>query len=176
MSTEWLAYNDLVHYDEKIKKYINDRYNLIKDDTYSKEDIDIKLEELENIKEKLNELTIYISTHEQKLIDLKDHIDENEAAILTLQAADQIITQSLGQLKVDIEVIKEASKDYATEEFVKDKIKEADIDLSEYAKKSDIPDTSKLVTIEQVDNIVSEEVILKLSSNTTLKYGSFGEI
>lgn len=53
-----------------------------------------------------------------------------------------------------------AASEYATESYVDDKISEAqlgnEVDLSEYAKKSEIPDVSAFQTAEQVSSLINE--------------------
>lgn len=111
MQGQWLAYDDLVQYDEKIKSYIAKKDELIKNGVYSKEDIDAKLLIIEELKNDLKDLEVLVRSQESTLKDLKDHIDEDEAAILNiretlipnLETADDEIRQQIANVRVDAE-------------------------------------------------------------------------
>ena len=160
--SNWLAYNDLVYYDEKIKSYINKKADSIIQNTYSKADIDNKLSILTEFSDDIAKLQAIVAAQKVALESLKEHLDEDEADILALQAEDKAINNKVGRLITEVEVLKEASKDYATTEYVKDQIREAqleagDIDLSDYAKKSQVDELSNTVGMlhTEIDSVQS---------------------
>ena len=150
--------SDLVYYDKKIKEYIDEKIESVKTDVTD---------------ERIDSLETVTAVHEAELKNLKDHIDENEAAILVLQRDDKILAKQISDIKVSLEnkVDENALENYASKEFVLEKIAEAeladkDVDLSLYYTKTEtdaliadavnkivIPDTSNLVTREEFNTV-----------------------
>ena len=150
-----LDFNDLIYYDKKIKQYVDDKADLITasiPDTYSKDEIDSKIEsaykaDLKEIDKRIDIIAEQVASNTANIISHREELDDIEHRILTLEGDDKLITKEISDLKVAIE--NKASKEdipslagYATEEYVKAKIAEAelagqDIDLSSYYTKSE---------------------------------------
>lgn len=150
-----LDFNDLIYYDTKIKKYVDDKADLITaaiPDTYTKDEIDTKIAEaykadLIKIDSRIDSLAEQVSANTANIISHREELDDIEGRILTLEGDDKLITKELSELKValenkaNIEDIPSLNG-YATEEYVRAKIAEAeladsDVDLSDYYTKSE---------------------------------------
>lgn len=144
--------SDLQYYDKQIKMYIEDKDAEVKASLSSS---------LDGLREEVNKISNKADLNEAAINAANVHIDENEAAILILQNDDKLIQKEIADLRVLVEnKLDESAMEYlatksdleglATEEYVKDKIREAqleagDIDLSEYAKISDVDALSKRI-------------------------------
>lgn len=143
-----LDFNDLAVYDKKIKEYIDEKAASVSPDTldtYTKAEIDLKLSNVNKeaiiaIDQRLDELSENVAV-------LLDDRDEAENDIISIKAANIVITQEIANIKAALENKADESKipslqGYATEEYVKAKIAEAefnqtDIDLSNYVTKEE---------------------------------------
>ncbi len=172
-----LDFNDLIYYDKKIKKYVDDKADLISasiPDTYTKDEIDTKIEnaykaDLKQLDTRIDTIAEQVASNTANIISHREELDDIEGRILTLESDDKLITKELSELKVAIE--NKANKDdipslddYATEEYVRAKIAEAelaggDIDLSDYY--------TKLETDKAIQTAISKIPEVDLSNYAT---------
>lgn len=101
----WLAYNDLLHYDTRIKEYIKNKDDSIRADVYSKDEIDQKLQSLDsinNIDERVDALEETNAATSATLISYREELDDIEANLVRLEQADIEITKTISNLKSEL--------------------------------------------------------------------------
>ena len=182
-----LDFNDLIYYDTKIKKYVDDKADLIISnipDTYTKDEIDEKISsaykaDLKELDSRIDTIAEQLASNTTNIISHREELDDIEAHLIRLDAKDDSLDTEIKQL-IDVLGTKASISDipslegYATEEFVRAKIAEAefgdkDIDLSDYYTKAEadaaikaaidaIPETdvSAFVTKEEFQRVADQ--------------------
>ena len=165
-----LDYKDLKYYDTKIKKYIDEK----------DAELAASFSQFSDLPDTVAELKVQSAVHEEAIANLKDHIDEDEAAIVelrseinTLEQDDKIIqaritkTQAdLATLKLDIatkvdreDLTELATKDFVAAEIAKAELSGKEVDLTNYYTKTE----TDLV----IQNAISNIPAVDLSSYVT---------
>ena len=95
---------------------------------------------------------VYTETETIKYSSLLERIELVEQDIANVTSAEEIYVGSDVPTDENIKVWVDPSEqlEFATKEYVDDAIKNVDVDLSEYAKKSDIPDVSNFVVMSDI--------------------------
>lgn len=152
---KWVTWDGLKYYDTKIKGHIDSELEKLEEKIPSMPDLSDIESDVEEAKKIAQEALI-------KVNELQDHIDENEAAIESLRNFDLNVTAEIASLTTHMQytVKKEDLNEYATEAFVADAIRAAelskDVDLSDYYKKGD------------VDSLINEVKIETATANTKI--------
>lgn len=106
-----IDFDDLAHYDTRIKQYIDERDAAIKENVYSKSDIDGMLkdwvteEELQGVQEKVTDLSIQLSSQTTLLKSVKEDVDRHESLIHELDNKLEDISEKVCYTTATIESI-----------------------------------------------------------------------
>lgn len=158
--------NDLQYYDKQIKKYIDNKDAELKASLSNLFDISEKVSANEaNIishREELDDLEARMETAYSDIADLRDNkLDESALDYL---ATKDYVASEISKIQVnggDINLANYYTK-AETDQAISDAISNiSQPDLSEYAKKSEIPDTSEFVTNTDLDSkgFITEDIL-----------------
>lgn len=141
--TKYVTKEVLNYYDTRIKEYIAEKL-LPLDDKASASVV-------RNLGKRVDELDVRSAVNEANIRSNKDHIDENEAAILVLQEDDKKLNQEIADLRVLLEKKLEdiTPEGFITREDVEDMIEAA---LAEF----EMPELSHLVSKDELQDILKE--------------------
>ena len=152
-----IDYSDLKYYDAKIKKYIDDK----------DAQLEASLSAFLEYTDRINALAEDVAVHEEAIKNIREHIDEDEAAILVLQNDDKLIREDIADLRVLVEnKLDESAMEYlATKQYVQDQIAKAqiaggDVDLTNYYTKAEVdaklPNLDNYATRSELEAVQSE--------------------
>ena len=158
-----IDYSDLKYYDAKIKKYIDDK----------DAQLEASLSAFLEYTDRINALAEDVAVHEEAIKNIREHIDEDEAAILVLQNDDKLIREDIADLRVLVEnKLDESAMEYlATKQYVQDQIAKAqisggDVDLTNYYTKAEVdaklPNLDNYATrseLEAVQNVAGQNSV-----------------
>lgn len=132
-NTQYVNWEGLQYYDQKSKQYIDDKIAEVQEGAATESD-------LTKIEEKVSALATEVSNNTIRIDAVKEHIDEDEADILDLQNQAMSFATEVGVIKTELKykVGAEVLANYATKEFVEDKIDNIpQPDLSDYYTKTE---------------------------------------
>ena len=111
-----IDFNDLAHYDTRIKQYVDEHDASIKENVYTKSEIDVMLqgwattEELEGVKEKLTVLSIEASSQQALVEAVKEDNIRHETLIQDLENKTAALDVKIGKNETSFECLTEAVK------------------------------------------------------------------
>lgn len=101
-TTKYVTKEILTYYDGKIKEYVDDKVNTAK-------------EPIDSFERRIDAVEVLSSVNEANIKSNKDHIDENEAAILVLQEDDKKIVTGIAAIQASLESTKTQVTDIVAE-------------------------------------------------------------
>ena len=153
-NTQYVNWEGLQYYDQKSKQYIDDKIAEVQKGAATESD-------LTKVEEKVSALATDVSNNTIRIDSVKEHIDEDEADILDLQAQARSFATEVGVIKTELKykVGAEVLANYATKEFVEDKIVGANLD--NYYTKTQVDNLVRDIQTENIENTAKIENIDK---------------
>ena len=97
---------------------------------------------------------VYTEVEIKRYSDLEKRIDEIEREGISEEAINRAVNSYLDENPITMD-------GYATEEYVDEAVKNAEVDLTDYAKKTDIPDVSDFITSIPSEYVTESELNAK---------------